>query len=59
MNMRNVRKLHRGDQVTWTDPDAGICSRTLTILEIEVKGEAVCITDEQGDYLEALPRELS
>ena len=37
--------LGPGDQVTWTDPDRGLCSRTLTIQRIEYRpGGTVQIT---------------
>ena len=51
--------LKPGDEVFWTDPDAGICSRPLVISEIELKEDIVCITDKDGGYLECFSEELS
>lgn len=59
MRISNIKKLHRGDQVFWTDPDGGRCSRHYTILEIEYVGGIVKLTDVSGDYLECYARELS
>jgi len=58
---QNWRKLlQSGDQVTWTDPDNGLCSRTLTIQHIQyLPGGIVQITDSFGGYVEAYFRELS
>jgi len=56
------RQLHSGDEITWNDPDAGACSRSGTILEIEYdqEGEDVAkITFTDGEYLEVLLEELS
>jgi hypothetical protein len=36
MTVHEVRQLHRDDEVHWTDPDDGLCSRQLKILEIRV-----------------------
>lgn len=58
MTMEQVRRLHAGDEVHWNDPDDGICSRTLTIKSIEVKGEHVCVEDADGAVVECFPREL-
>lgn len=57
--MRNIKKLHPGDEVFWTDPDGGACSKSIIILEIEVKGNVVCILGKDGGYLECLAKELS
>lgn len=59
--MSNFRKhLHPGDQVMWTDPDNGVCSRTLIILKVEYLSEDVVrITDTEGIDLEAFLHELS
>lgn len=35
MTKIEVAALHTGDEITWTDPDDGICSRTGVILEID------------------------
>lgn len=55
-----TRGLKAGDQVTWNDPDGGICSRTVTIGEIKFRGDdAVEITVVSGDVIGALLTELS
>ena len=36
MTVSKVKQLHSRDQVTWNDPDQGLCSRTDYILDIEV-----------------------
>lgn len=59
MKLAEILELHDGDEVTWNDPDDGLCSRVLTILTIEVNGDVVCIVDRDGNYLECLPSELS
>ncbi len=59
MKLSQVRKLRPNDEVTWNDPDDGICSKTDKILEIEIKGDIVCITWMDGSYLECFARELS
>ena len=59
MESNEIKQLHSGDEVTWNDPDDGICTRTLTIQSIKIKGEVVCITDSEGQYLECLSSELS
>jgi len=48
-----------GDQVHWTDPDGGKCSRTLTIQSIEWKGSIARIIDTDGGELECFANELS
>jgi hypothetical protein len=59
MKVKDIKKLHSGDEVTWNDPDEGKCSRTLTIGSIKVTGDIVRILDIEGDYLECLAEELS
>jgi len=56
---RMIRNLKNGDEVTWTDPDNGTCTKTITIHEIHIKSGIVCITDTNGDYLECFASELS
>jgi len=52
--------LQPGDQVTWTDPDQGLCSRTLTISDIQyLPGGVVQIADHLGGFVEAHFNELS
>lgn len=62
MTLKEVRALHRGDEVWWEDPDNGACSRHYKILEIEVidiEEEVVSIRDEDGSVLECFASELS
>jgi len=54
-----IKRLGNGDEVCWTDPDNGICSKSLIINTIEIIGDMVVITDENGDTLECLAEELS
>lgn len=58
MTMRQVRKLHQGDEVFWEDPDEGTCSKTIVIKEISIKGDIVSITGRDGADLECFAREL-
>jgi len=58
MTKAQVKKLHKGDEVHWTDPDEGKCSRTLTIQSVTIHGDVVVIQDKDGDVLECWPREL-
>lgn len=61
--------LAPGDEVTWTDPDDGACSRTLTIGTIEWlesspnpirdDEDVLRIVDTEGGELECFGRELS
>lgn len=59
MILREVGNLIPGDEVQWTDPDDGLCSRTYTISQIEIEGEIVKIWDRDGSYLECFASELS
>lgn len=59
MRIGDVVKLRTGDQVTWTDPDKGICTRTFTIASIWFDQGVIKITDTEGGELECYPRELS
>ena len=54
-----VKQLHSGDEVTWNDPDGGLCSKTIVISSIEIKGDTICISDKDGGYLECFDHELS
>lgn len=58
MTRKQIKQLHAGDEVKWNDPDGGLCSKHLIINEIELKGDTVCITAKNGDYLECYPNEL-
>ena len=66
MTKEEVVKLHNGDEVYWTDPDEGLCSRYYTIQTIIVIGPAdhepgytACIMDKDGSTLECFIEELS
>ena len=59
MKTKDVKKLKQGDEVTWNDPDDGLCTRTLTIGSIKVTGDVIRILDKDGGYLECLAKELS
>lgn len=66
MTLKEVRDLHPGDEVFWTDPDAGACSRYYTIQSIEVSNDmslgdltTIRIVDVAGDVLECFAGELS
>jgi hypothetical protein len=59
MKLKRVRALHTGDEVLWTDPDGGLCSRSIVILLIEIRAGIVHITGDDGYVLECLPGELS
>ncbi|RLI48950.1 MAG: hypothetical protein DRP09_21040 [Candidatus Thorarchaeota archaeon] len=68
MTLKEVRKLHNGDEVFWNDPDDGLTSRHITIQSIKVLApdddkdygdEIVCIHGKNGDELECFAHELS
>ena len=53
-------KLHSGDEVTWNDPDGGICTRSGTISTVDYYSEgAVRLVMTDGWSVEALITELS
>jgi hypothetical protein len=51
--------LHTGDEVTWNDPDGGICTRRGTILSISYRGDAAHIKMTDGWESDVLLTELS
>ena len=58
MRISDVKKLGKGDQVFWNDPDGGACSRILNIKTIDVyPGGGVHICDDLGE-VECYAREL-
>jgi hypothetical protein len=59
MEIDDVRKLSPGDEVFWTDPDNGVCSRYLTIQSIEIHKDVIVIQDTDGGGLECFADELS
>lgn len=61
MTDEEVKQLHSGDEVYWKDPcdePECDCSRHIIIRTIEVKGDVICISHDEGD-LECFPWELS
>ena len=61
MTIKEVKQLHNGDEVFWSDPDDGICSRTITIqsIKIDAPNEIISIYGNDGDYLQCFAHELS
>jgi hypothetical protein len=61
MNIKDVRKLRKDDEVYWNDPDNGLCSKTIKIATVEVRLPCytVIITGDDGSYLECFASELS
>ena len=61
MKTRNWRKhLHSGDEVTWNDPDDGLCTRTGKISAIEYLPEnTASIIWMDGSLTEVYLSELS
>lgn len=59
MKVREVRKLYKGDEVYWNDPDEGRCSRIYKIHTIHVWANMVVITEPDGSTLECFADELS
>ena len=59
MTKQSVLDLHSGDEVFWSDPDNGHCSRIYRIATIEVVDNVAKITDVSGDYLECFIEELA
>jgi len=57
--IENLDELRNGDEVWWNDPDDGACSRSYIIRYIEVKGDIVCISSQDGEYLECFASELA
>jgi hypothetical protein len=54
------RKLQRGDEVTWNDPDEGLCTRTGKVLTIEyLEDDCAKLTMEDGWHSEVRLQELS
>lgn len=54
------RKLHNGDEVTWNDPDRGLCTRTGKISSIRyLEDDTAVITWQDGGETGVFLRELS
>jgi hypothetical protein len=51
MTLEEAKRLRPGDRVQWTDPDAELCSRAITIGWIGVDDYVVCIVDQDGNCL--------
>lgn len=58
MTRKEAKKLHKGDQVFWNDPDEGTCSRTLTICTIQINEFVATIMEESGSVVECFLSEL-
>jgi hypothetical protein len=59
MTIEQVRAVHRGDEVLWTDPDGGTCSKVVTASTCELHGDVVKLIGIDGSYLECFMDELS
>jgi len=59
LQMFDVTKLVAGDEVYWSDPDGGKCSRHIRINHIKINGDVVSIEDVNGDCVECFASELS
>jgi len=60
MKLIYAKQLHSGDEITWNDPDDGLCSRSMIICEIKYKGNgAFSIIDTNGNHLECFACEIS
>lgn len=59
----DVKNLVPGDEVFWTDPDEGLCSRTYQVNNIVIECEdgnyMVTIYEKNGDTLQCWIEELS
>ena len=59
MKISDIKKLHKGDEVYWNDPDEGTCSRMLHILSIKfTPPNVVYIEESDGSVVECYAREL-
>ncbi len=61
MTLKQIKQLHKGDEVFWSDPDKGKCSRTCKIQSIEIRYPVctVIITEQDGSIFECFASELS
>lgn len=59
MTHGEAMKLLPGDEVHWTDPDDGACSKDVVIRSCEAVDDMFFIVDVDGGELECLPKELS
>jgi hypothetical protein len=70
MTLNEIAELHSGDEVYWTDPDGGRCSKSIVISQVIVHAsdwsaektedqEEVTIISKDGSHLECFANELS
>jgi hypothetical protein len=64
MTLTKVRKLQAGDEVYWNDPDEGLCSHSIKVIEADVVGNIVKLTGTDVKtgtecYVECYASELS
>lgn len=61
MQIDDILKLHKGDQIRWNDPDNDLCSRVITIGSIEYNEDTdiIRIIDIDGGIVDAFNEELS
>ena len=61
MTIKEIKNLRSGDEVFWTDPDEGECSRYIIIrtITIEEGSDILSIYGQDGDYLQCFAHELS
>ncbi len=67
MKLKEIRQLHKGDQVYWKDPDTdpeSDCSKLITILTIHFqhplrKDSVIQIVGMDASYLECFAHELA
>lgn len=60
MNKKQLKQLGTGDEVFWTDPAEGTCSKHITIQTINLEHYPIVqITGKDGSDLECYAKELS
>lgn len=52
-------QLKKGDKITWSDPDNGICSKTGRIKNINYKGDIISVLWQDGSLTEMLGKEIT
>ena len=60
MTLESAKELQEDDEVYWTDPDEGKCSRYIQIKNVTIDegNEIVSLYGKEGDYLQCLAHEL-
>ena len=58
-NKELVAGLKPGDEVTWTDPDGGLCSGIYKVTECQPEENVYHLRNEAGSETEAYGHELS